>query len=65
MIYQSHIYKIRIKNTDVLEPELFFLLLNSDIVQRQIRSIQFTADIIDTIGQRINEIVIPIPKSKN
>ncbi|WP_217896394.1 hypothetical protein [Oceanobacillus rekensis] len=64
IIYQSHIIKIRMKSTDELEPELFFLLLNSDIVQRQIRSVQFTADIIDTIGQRFNEIIIPIPKSK-
>ncbi|WP_209783653.1 MULTISPECIES: restriction endonuclease subunit S [Bacillus amyloliquefaciens group] len=64
LIYQSHIIKIRVKKTDELEPELFFLLLNSDIVQKQIRSVQFTADIIDTIGQRFNEIIIPIPKSK-
>lgn len=63
LLYQSHIIKIRIKKPDELEPELFFLLLNSDIVQKQIRAVQFTADIIDTIGQRFNEIIIPIPKS--
>lgn len=64
LIYQSHIIKIRIKKPEILEPELFFLLLNSDIVQKQIRAVQFTADIIDTIGQRFNEIVFPIPRSK-
>ena len=64
MLYQSHILKIRVKNTEVIEPELLFLLLNTDFVQEQVRSLQFTADIIDTIGQRFNEIIIPIPKSK-
>jgi len=64
ILYQSHIIKIRVKKPDELAPEIFFLALNSDIVQKQIRSIQFTADIIDTIGQRFDDVVIPIPKSK-
>ncbi|MFA1739357.1 hypothetical protein [Lysinibacillus fusiformis] len=65
LIYQSHIIKIRIKNHELISPELFFIILNSDIVQQQIRSVQFTADIIDTIGQRFNQIVFPIPKDIN
>lgn len=64
LLYQSHILKIRVKNKEVIEPELLFLLLNTDFVQEQVRSFQFTADIIDTIGQRFFEITIPIPKSK-
>jgi len=31
-------------------------------VKRQIRSKQFTQDIIDTIGKRLTEVVIPFPK---
>ena len=61
IVYQSHIYKIRVTNTKELSPEILFLLLNSSIVQRQFRSIQFTADIIDTIGRRIREVRLPIP----
>lgn len=64
ILYQSHILKIRVNRPDELAPEVFFLALNSDTVQKQIRSIQFTADIIDTIGQRFDDVVIPIPKSK-
>jgi hypothetical protein len=64
LLFQSHILKIRVKNTEIIEPELLFLLLNTDFVQEQVRSFQFTADIIDTIGQRFNEILIPIPKSQ-
>lgn len=40
-----------------------FLLLNTEIVPKQIRSFQFTADIIDTIGNRFLEIVLSIPKN--
>jgi len=38
-------------------------LLNSYIVKRQIRTKQFTRDVIDTLGQRFKEVVIPIPNS--
>lgn len=64
ILYQSHIVKIRINKPEIIIPEIFFLSLNSPIVQKQIRSVQFTADIIDTIGQRLNEIVLPIPKAR-
>jgi hypothetical protein len=63
-LYQSHIIKIRVNKPEELSPEILFLALNSNIVQKQIRSIQFTADIIDTIGQRFGDVVIPIPNSK-
>ena len=40
----------------------FLALLGSDIVRRQIRAKQFTQDIIDSLGERINELVLPVPK---
>ena len=61
LLYQSHILKFRVDEKR-LNPYLFFIILNSQIVQRQIRNVQFTADIIDTIGSRYLEIQIPIPK---
>lgn len=63
ILYQSHILKLRVSDPEQLDPTLLFLSLNSPFVQRQIRSVQFTADIIDTIGQRFFELVLPIPKS--
>ena len=63
LVYQSHILKFRLSPLSGIDPHLLFLALNSDIVQRQIRSIQFTADTIDTIGNRYLDIVIAIPKS--
>jgi len=64
ILYQSHVIKLRIIDKNAINPHLLFLALNNPWVQRQIRSFQFTADIIDTIGQRFFEIIIPIPKDK-
>jgi type I restriction enzyme M protein len=65
IIYQSHLYKIRVmKNNLDLNPFLLLAVLSSPVVQRQVKSKQFTQDIIDSLGERINELVLPIPKSK-
>lgn len=64
ILYQSHLYKIRIlSNQYGLNEYLLLALLTSSAVQKQIRSKQFTQDIIDSLGSRINEIILPIPKS--
>jgi restriction endonuclease S subunit len=62
ILYQSHILKIRVNDKGKIDPDFLFLALNSKIVQRQIRSVQFTADTIDTIGNRYLEFAIPVPK---
>ncbi|MEX0618556.1 MAG: hypothetical protein WDZ76_04600 [Pseudohongiellaceae bacterium] len=64
ILYQSHILKIRAIDQSFLDPFLFFIALNSSIVQSQIRSFQFTADTIDTIGNRYLDLVIPLPKDQ-
>ena len=65
IVYQSHLWKIRSLDHDKLNPYLLLALLSSPIVKQQIRAKQFTQDIIDTIGKRINELVLPFPKDKN
>lgn len=64
MLYQSHILKFRIVDKEYIDPYLFFLILNCSLVQRQIKNMQFTADIIDTLGSRYREIILPYPKDK-
>jgi type I restriction enzyme M protein len=65
ILYQSHLYKIRVhKNNHGLNEYLLLALLSSSAVQKQIRSKQFTQDIIDSLGSRITELVLPIPKLK-
>jgi type I restriction enzyme M protein len=65
MLFQSHIYKIRVQKPSTISPWLLFACLNTPIVKRQIRSKQFTQDIIDTLGKRFSEIIIPVPKDAN
>jgi len=64
IVYCGGIYKIRVKKPDVLDPYLLLALLNTPVVRRQMRAKQFTRDVIDTLGKRIFEVVIPIPKDK-
>lgn len=62
MLYCGGLIKIRVCNLDVVDPYCLLGLLNSYIVKRQIRTKQFTRDVIDTLGQRFKEVIIPIPK---
>jgi type I restriction enzyme M protein len=65
IIYQSHLYKIRVlRDGHGINPFLLLAVMSSPIVQRQIRGKQFTQDIIDSLGERINELVLPLPMSK-
>lgn len=63
-LYQSHILKFRLTEKSPVSPYLFLACLNGPTVKRQIRSNQFTADIIDTIGNRYLDLMIPVPKEK-
>lgn len=65
ILYQSHVLKIRVADKERLDPHLLFLAFNNHYVQRQIRSFQFTADIIDTIGNRFFEIILPLPRDRS
>jgi type I restriction enzyme M protein len=64
MIYQSHLYKIRVNDTNLITSYLLIAALNSDFVQRQIKSFCVSQDIIDSLGGKIRELRIPIPKSQ-
>lgn len=65
IIFQSHLYKIRVQPNDLgLNSYLLLALLSSPIVQRQVKSKQFTQDIIDSLGGRINELVLPLAKDE-
>jgi len=62
IVFQSHIYKIRSNDPDRIHPFLLLALLSSPIVREQIFAKRFTQDIIDTLGSRIRELVLPVPK---
>jgi restriction endonuclease S subunit len=62
ILYCGGLYKFRVNRQNKLDPYLLLALLNMPIVRRQMRAKQFTRDIIDTLGKRIFEVVLPIPK---
>ena len=62
ILFCGGIYKIRIINKKKINPYLLFGLLNMNIKKRQLKSKQFTRDVIDTLGHRFSEVIIPIPK---
>ncbi len=65
MVYQSHLYKMRIIDNDFgLNSYCLLAILSSSFVQRQIKSKQLTQDIIDSLGKRIYDLVLPIPSDK-
>jgi type I restriction enzyme M protein len=66
IIIQSHIYQIKVlKNEKAIDPYLLLYLLNLDLVQDQIKAITFVQGTIATIGNRIMEIMLPIPTDIN
>ena len=64
MVYQSHMYKIRSLDHERINPYLLLNILSSPIVQNQIYAKRFTQDIIDTLGRRLHELIIPMPKDE-
>lgn len=62
IVYQSHLLKLRIKRPDRLSPYLLLAVLGSEPVQRQIHAKRFTQDIIDSLGDRTAELVLPLPR---
>lgn len=64
ILYCGGLYKIRVKKKGELDPYLLLAILNCPIVKRQMRDKQFTRDVIDTLGKRIFEVILPIPRDK-
>jgi hypothetical protein len=62
ILYCGGLYKIRVEKKDEFDPYLLLAILNCPIVKRQMRDKQFTRDVIDTLGKRIFEVILPIPK---
>lgn len=66
IIYQSHLYKIRVADNNAYGLTKYYLLaaLSSDFVRKQIAANTFSHDIINSLGDRLKELVIPIRKDK-
>ncbi|MBN1800283.1 MAG: N-6 DNA methylase [Candidatus Lokiarchaeota archaeon] len=65
IIIQSHIFQLKcLENDDAIDPYLLIYLLNLDIVQQQIQAITFVQGTIATIGNRVMDVILPLPAQK-
>ncbi len=64
MLYQSHIYKIRVEKPEKMTPFLLLAALTCPFAQRQIKSFCVSQDIIDSLGNKIHEIRLAFPKAR-
>lgn len=62
IIIQSHLKKIRVLQPDFINPYYLFYLLNSKVVRKQIDAKTFVQATISTIGNRFNEVALPLSK---
>lgn len=65
IVYQSHILKIRVLKPEAMNPFFLLALLSSEPVLSQIKSKRITQDIIDTLGDRLLEVLLPVPNSSS
>lgn len=61
LLFSGGICRLRVIQRDRITPELLLALLNTTVVQRQMRNKQFTRDVIDTLGHRLREVLLPVP----
>lgn len=61
IVYQSHLLKLRVLEGAPLDRYLLLAALSSAPVRSQIRANSFTLDIIDSLGDRVRDLVIPVP----
>ena len=67
MVYQSHLYKIRVAEDNIYNLDKYYLLavLSSEYVRQQIFAKTFSQDIINSLGDRLKELIIPIARDSN
>ena len=62
IIIQSHLKKIRVVKKDFLDEFFLLWILNTDIVQDQIKAKTFIQSTISTLGNRLLDLLLPIPQ---
>jgi hypothetical protein len=58
------IYRLRSTDHNALSPATLLGFLNLPVVRWQMRARQFTRDVIDTLGYRLFEVMVPDPTSQ-
>ena len=64
IVYQSHLYKLRLAENDLFDRFYLLAILSAPFVQSQIKALSYTQDIINSLGNRIYDIWLPLPTSR-
>jgi len=64
-VVQSHLKILRIQKEDVFSPFELLYILNQKQVIEQIRSLIFIQSTLGSIGNRLNELLLPIPEKSD
>lgn len=64
IVFQSHILRFKVIDKNKISPYLLLALLSSPVVKAQISAKRFTQDIIDTLGSRWKDLILPIPRDQ-
>lgn len=67
IIFQSHLYKIRVAEKNRYGLDRYYLLaaLSSDFLRQQVAANTYSHDIINSLGDRLKDLVIPISKKSD
>lgn len=62
IVYQSHLYKIRVlENGYGIDNYFLLAALSSEYLKKQIMSKTFSQDIINSLGDRLKDLLMPVP----
>lgn len=62
LVLQDHVFRLRVDPESGVDSKLVLAALSTSFVRRQVRARQFSADIIDKIGERHLGLKVPIPR---
>ena len=65
LVLQDHVFRLRPSSAHGITGKYLLAALSTAFVKRQVRSKQFSADIIDKIGDRHLDILVPVPKDRS
>jgi hypothetical protein len=65
LLLQDHVFRLRVSPTSGLDCWILLACLSTGLVRRQVRARQFSADIIDKLGERHLKIRVPVPRNQN
>ena len=63
LVFQSHLFKIRVHENNLgIDPFVLLAMLESAVTKTQIKAKRVTQDIIDSLGSRVKDLLLPLPR---